>query len=431
MKNKNILKNSLTILSIGMMGASFFNVTMPVRAGFGTESKHRQEMKPQKNFTLETKKASKKLKKNSDRIAKLRKVIGNLKKNEAFVELMNMEAFEPTGSLMLLKEAINAQSVDNDYLGVAADIMEECEIDLNCSANVICNALTDALENQVAESISSEEVVPMSQEHSREVSPVRGNEEKSLVCGLTNLGNSCYMNAALQQLYANEALRNEIVSKNWAFEYAPTLYSLKMLFSEMENNTIISADTMDYFNQLIGNLYKRAQEDSVECYETILEKCCEESGTFNIRRMNFAAKHVVESGLVSINGLVNNKEDLGFKDGIAGQYNSLTIGLDRNNGSEKVFSPIVIDKYITINEGLDAGNYKLNTVTVQLGNSVYSGHYVTFRYNANNDTWTIINDSRVTENLKGNDAVNFGWTLDTVENVINQNATMVTYEKIN
>lgn len=228
-------------------------------------------------------------------------------------------------------------------------------------------------------------------------SPFHGIQKHNDLCGLTNLGASCYLNSVLQQFYTNTAFRNMVLNNKWNSQNQPTLYSMQNLFRFMKNGNVVNRAAMSKFIRQTKDLklYDGKQQDSGECYASLFEKVRKEAGEiFNRANCEY----------FSVWDVFEGKLDLNKKN----QKKFLTVEFTNLPNSGSYYN------------NYKKGNYNVKTLIVHSGKD-NSGYY--YAYTNSNGVWFKLNDSTVTK---------VGTYSKVMAEISKSKAsvTMVTYQKI-
>lgn len=245
--------------------------------------------------------------------------------------------------------------------------------------------------------------------------------------GITNPGNMCYMNAAIQQLYNLDHFRESVMNDNSGDH---KVNAIKYLFSIISGKEPENADKVLEAAVILG--YKGKQED---CYEfiqsldSIFEKygmglCLSNPFSFNADLSGVSLQDILDHGnnmnpqlareflRKKLNkGPEFSDEDISrdfdkltekenFKCGdplnvnpIEGQFG---ITINRTYCDLKTMSNIKSNLPINVSDVIrkDGKDYALTGVVVHKGEFCDSGHYVSYK-KSKDGKWYIYNDSRV------------------------------------
>lgn len=260
-------------------------------------------------------------------------------------------------------------------------------------------------------------------------------DELGINNGLYNVGNSCYMNAMLQQLYSIDAFREWIIHfrDNQHVSDTPKqtlnkIEAMKSIFEYMSGEKEIYLRPLMY--DKLGHIGD--QEDSVydtqSKWEDVFELFIKEKIANSNNSSYDKGKNYLFRGLV----LCSETQNLNFDE--------LLKVLSRKEYFKPPFTTFdgqfMLSKILccgskvelTPNETLTSKdisaeeknkNYKLTGVIIHSGRGCNSGHYYSYKFNAKDKKWYEYNDSCVTQ-------VNY----DDIKNDICKNATAFTYTDV-
>lgn len=286
------------------------------------------------------------------------------------------------------------------------------------------------------------------------------NIDNAPIHGLENMRNSCYMNSVIQQLYRNNKFRRYILSQQ-AINRAscPFTWSIYHIFNSIKNSTQMDPNEMREYLRIIG--HNGRQEDPCEYITQIIDRCSRElnqnediinvsdnadaslsrdgnrlidlvkmSSPLNMdrvrQRIHNAHPHLEEDDVEFIrlqneilahpnpdnHNLPNIKTNGGTE--IIIPVNRTTLdGMGKNNSQISIPFKINLERDFNIQD--DNRIYTLSCVTVHLGRSARSGHYITYE-KSNDKKWYEINDSIVTQVEYAN-----------IKPIIERNSTILTY----
>lgn len=258
-------------------------------------------------------------------------------------------------------------------------------------------------------------------------------DELGINNGLYNVGNSCYMNAMLQQLYSIDAFREWIIHfrDNQHVSDIPkqTLNKIKAMKSVFK---YMSGEEKTDLESLMSALGHRGrQEDSVYSTQSkwedvfelfIKEKIANSNNSSYDKGKNYLFRGLVlNSETQNLNfdellKVLNQKEY--FKPPFTTFDGQFMLSKFLCCGSKVELTP---NETLT-SENIDAEekdkNYKLTGVIIHEG-TLYYGHYYSYKFNAKDKEWYEYNDSRVTQ-------VNY----DDIRDNIYTNAVAFTYTDV-
>lgn len=287
--------------------------------------------------------------------------------------------------------------------------------------------------------------------------------------GIRNIGNTCYMNAAIQQLYKNNKFRNHILKQRSIIKVnCPFTWSLYHIFNSIRNNNPLEDNELRELVKLLGH-HEFQQQDSEEYMRQIIKKCSRElnqiEDIINISNVADASNSQNGDSLVDLIKMSapldadkiredilkkhpdwkeNSKDFIKEQDQILEQSNpnyhtipdiktndgtEIIIPINRtfNNGfdtqgiaieaknNSQISIPLKINLERDFNIQDDNRVYTLSCVTVHLGDSGASGHYIVYEKSAERK-WYEISDNSVKE-IQYSD----------IKPIIEKNATILTY----
>lgn len=245
--------------------------------------------------------------------------------------------------------------------------------------------------------------------------------------GITNPGNMCYMNAAIQQLYNLDHFRELVMNDNSGDH---KVNSIKYLFSIISGREPEDADKVLEAAVTLG--YKGKQEDYhefIQSLSNIFEKygmglCLSSPFSFNADLSGVSLQDILDHGnnmnLQLAREFVRKKLNKGpeFSDeDISRDFDKLTekenfecgdplnvnpiegqfgITINRTYCDLKTMSNIKSNLPINVSDVVtkDGKNYALTGVVVHRGKFCNSGHYVSYK-KSKDGKWYIYDDSRV------------------------------------
>ena len=295
----------------------------------------------------------------------------------------------------------------------------------------------------------------------------KGVTNEAPIRGIQNVGVSCYINSAIQQLYGIDKFRNHILSQQSIDKTKqPFTWAIYYIFCAINQGIPMCKNNLSECLQMLG--YKGKQEDSVEFMKKVIDRCSREtkqdkSNIIDICDFLYVTDN--ESNTCNLLGLLRsaapingkvieeemNKSHPGLNPG-SSEYREKVDGLlssnndnpdyhmeptfQNNDGTyiiipinrtqQSEFVPCNKPGHITVlknsakisipMEITDNGKtYILSCVTVHHGRSGNSGHYLVYKKTVDGK-WLEINDSCVKE-------VKYS----TIKEDIGKNCTLLTY----
>lgn len=224
------------------------------------------------------------------------------------------------------------------------------------------------------------------------INPIQLDEQQiensgSKFQGLPNVGNSCYLNATIQQLYRIDSFREAILNAEVSNIESksdksdkPYVHALKSIFSSIAAGNNITKSQMRF---LVSELdHKNVQGDLIECIQKITENCAKELNTNSL-----------EIQIPFENICIENNTDRIFENNSKYYQNddNLIIFVPRIGKANEF--PHIDMPYEKDIDG--KGHFELSSVSAFNG-SDNNGHYYTYQKKDDN-SWVILNDSKVTK----------------------------------
>lgn len=258
--------------------------------------------------------------------------------------------------------------------------------------------------------------------------------------GLPNYGNYCFLNTAIQQLYAIKDFREKIMAVDTSMPNSPVyldtktyrpLISLKKLFEYLYGRRSADPQTIQWWMKDLG--YRGTQEDSVEARDDLLKKIktllkklkgktLSPTSLGNIINVNFQAGkgiedfiessccETVETGKI----LTVNLKDKCMIVNIGRPAESELANISRQLDLTKLINDGILQILYKGNPVLDP-QFTIKSVAIYISNNLRKktkaqkmsdggtrGHYFTINHSGPN-RWTIFNDEQVIDNQKWND----------------------------
>lgn len=247
-----------------------------------------------------------------------------------------------------------------------------------------------------------------------QLSEIEQQEANSKSLGLPNVGNSCYMNAAIQQLYAIDSFREailnanvEAVNKTSEKSNKPYTHALKSIFSAMASENKIDINQMRFLAKELE--HSGGQQDSIEYIQHITENCARELKSNSLNMPLLFEDLCLENNTEAI--FKNNCKNYG-------NNNNLIVFIPRIDENYKMNSKNFKSIDMPYEKDIDKqGLFELSGVTVFVG-SDNSGHYYTYQ-KKNDNSWVVLNDNKV-KSVK----------LEDIDGIIKKNGVLYMYKKI-
>ncbi len=229
------------------------------------------------------------------------------------------------------------------------------------------------------------------------ISTKTSNKIDNRTIGICNLGNSCYMNSAIQTLYNNTKFRNLVLNTDFIRKEN---VALKAIFTLMHktNKKTISCDEVVPLYSALG--YTGAQADSHELIMTITNGVSEELEPLG----NHAMQDIFPPQSFHFSFESNDE----IRQALNGGSNLV---INVFPGSDNIKSEYKV---------VGNNKYRLKSVVIFLGDTQYGlgGHY--YSYLRHGNTWIKANDDIITKHKSFKD----------ISYDINQHATTLYYEKV-
>lgn len=205
--------------------------------------------------------------------------------------------------------------------------------------------------------------------------------------GLINVGNSCYLNSTLQQLYSIKAFREKVMSDDSKDE---KVTALREIFTHMDSGKALSRKKMDTLVRKLG--YDDEQQDVGELFTSTL------NGIFN----KYGLLSMVSDPLPCEEG-ANSKHGMQYLLGCFGKGRLKPIGgqftayLNRTGFDRATGQPFKNTSKVEIGSSVerDGKTYNLTGVICHRGADIDWGHYISYKLDSDGQ-WKLYNDDRVT-----------------------------------
>ncbi len=246
--------------------------------------------------------------------------------------------------------------------------------------------------------------------------------------GISNLGNTCYMNSAIQQLYNLDHFRESVMNDNSG---EPRVKAIKYLFSVMSGKEREDKKKLREAAGILG--YKGKQEDCSEFIQKLdpifekygMEKCLSNPFSVNPNLSGLSLQNILDHGgamdYSAARELLRKKLHKGKEvsdEEINNHFDKLTEKENFNLGKPLAVNPVegqfgilinraVCDLYgnqiksnlpIVISDKVKkhGKEYVLTGAAVHKGSSCDSGHYISYKKGTDGQ-WHIYNDSSVSK----------------------------------
>lgn len=224
-----------------------------------------------------------------------------------------------------------------------------------------------------------------------EIVKIRKTQPKIINSGIYNVGNNCYINALLQQLYDIKDFRNWILNYNTGNDKtSEKIKSIKYIFNCMSGNEIYNLNNLKNCMQMLG--HKGRQEDLQECIQSKWFDVLDLFISQKFKNIKSTENYIFTNPLYIAE--LNNSAKL---PNVHTANNKLILFLNRT-----LFDKGIYKKDTTMLERPLSffGNnhyYKLTGSIIHSGKNITHGHYYSYKYNEPTKKWYLYDDSIVRE----------------------------------
>ena len=221
----------------------------------------------------------------------------------------------------------------------------------------------------------------------------RKTQSKNINLGINNIGNNCYMNALLQQLYDIDDFRDWVLNFEFNSSVKTETYekieSIKYLFNYISGKENYNLEKIKSHMIKLG--HDGYQEDPQECVQLKWLDVFELFKKQKLKTTSFAYNYLFTNPMCV--GELNGSPGIFIPKTIS---NKFILFLNRTLIEDHIYKKDVTPfKYFRCSDSVS--KYKMTGSIVHQGDSINFGHYYSYKYNKNTKKWYIYNDSIVKE----------------------------------
>lgn len=221
----------------------------------------------------------------------------------------------------------------------------------------------------------------------------RKTQSKNINLGINNIGNNCYMNALLQQLYDIDDFRDWILNFEFNSSVKTETYekieSIKYLFNYISGKENYNLEKIKSHMIKLG--HNGYQEDPQECVQLKWSDIFDLFKKQKLKITNFAYNYLFTNPVCV--GELNRSLKILIPKTISNKFILfLNRTLFEDSAYKKDITPF---KYFCCSDGLH--KYKITGSIIHQGNLIDCGHYYSYKYNKITKKWYVYNDSIVKE----------------------------------